>query len=338
MTINYIDIAFGLDWGDEGKGKVVAYLAKTNDYDFVCRWNGGPNAGHTVIKDGKKYKTHLIPSGIFYGKKSIIGPDCILNPTKFWQEIEYLKSFGFNTDLIKVSPKTHIITEEHIRKDIALIAKDLGTTSNGIAYCYADKAARIGIQAKDILPESYIWDEKLYGSILCEGAQGFHLDINWGLYPYVTSSVTLPYAACSLGFSPLKIRDIWGVGKIYHTRSGEDPLFPEMAKNTDSGLLKLAELGQEFGVTTGRPRKVKWLNLNSLLRSIRISGANKLIINKCDIFQKAGNFCIQWNEEILKFSDLTELKNFVSNKISSYCTDVKEIIFSGDPEKIDRYI
>ena len=173
---------------------------------------------------------------------------------------------------------------------------------------------------------------------MCEGAQGFHLDITWGLSPYITSSVTLPYAACSLGFSPLKIRDIWGVGKIYHTRSGEDPLFPEMTKSTDSGLLDLAKTGQEFGVTTGRARKVKWLNLNLLLQSIKISGVNKIIINKCDIFQQVGIFCIEWNEEILKFSDLVELKNFISNKILSHCTDIKEIIFSGHPEKIDRYI
>ena len=128
----------------------------------------------------------------------------------------------------------------------------LGTTAKGIAPCYASKMARTGILAKDVLEEKYILnEEELSGNILCEGAQGFYLDIDWGNYPYVTSSITLPYGACSLGFSPHKIKDMWGIAKAYDTRSGNDPLFPDSLFD-DEELNELGKLGQEFGVTTGR--------------------------------------------------------------------------------------
>ena len=289
LSIFAADIVFGLAWGDEGKGKVTSYLAKSFNYDFVCRWAGGPNAGHTVYLDGNKYKTHLIPSGIFHGIPSVIGPGCVLNPTKFWQEIAYLKDNGFDTSLIKVFPNTHIITDKHINMDKKNLSESLGTTSNGIAYSYADKAARVGVTAKDVLPEEMIWTEPLYGQILCEGAQGMWLDLDWGNYPYVTSSTTLPHGACSLGIPMKKVRDIWGVVKIYDTRSGEDPKFPEELF-LDQDLKDLASLGEEYGVTTGRARKVNWLNLNYLINAIKITGTTKIVINKCDILEKLGVF------------------------------------------------
>lgn len=186
-----VDICCGLSWGDEAKGKIVAYLAKKNNYNFVCRWAGGHNAGHTIYKNGIKYKTHLIPSGIFYDIVSVIGPDCVVEKESFLSEIEYLKNNGFNTDLIKISPKCHIITNEHINIDKAKYAKTQGSTSKGIAPCYRDKYGRIGkrVDDKDNIDffKKYLWDEKLYGNVLCEGAQGFWLDINYGNYPYVTS-------------------------------------------------------------------------------------------------------------------------------------------------------
>ena len=202
--IKNVDIIFGLSWGDEGKGKISNAISK--NYDMVCRWNGGPNAGHTVYINNKKYKTHIIPCGVFQNKVSVIGPNCVINIDKFFDEIEYLKKEGFDTSLIKVSPKTHIITEKHINYDLKFLKLKLGTTGQGIAPAYADKMLRIGKTAGSYLEKKYIWDGVLNGNILCEGAQSFWLDINYGDYPYVTSSETLPYSACSLGFSPKKIR------------------------------------------------------------------------------------------------------------------------------------
>ena len=202
MVINKVDICCGLNWGDEAKGKIVAHLSKSQKYNFVCRWSGGNNAGHTIYKNGIKYKTHLIPCGIFYDILSIIGPDCVVNQEAFEKEIQYLKENGFNTQLIKVSPKAHVITQQHINEDIQKY-RNQGTTSKGIAPCYRDKYGRTGTQVKDIpFFKDYIWDEKLYGTILCEGAQGFWLDINYGNYPYTTSSTTLPYGACTSSTGP----------------------------------------------------------------------------------------------------------------------------------------
>ena len=220
--IKAVDIIFGLAWGDEGKGKISNAIAK--NYDIVCRWNGGPNAGHTVYLNNKKYKTHIIPCGVFQNKLSVIGPNCVINVDKFFDEIEYLQKEGFDTSLIKVSPKAHIITERHIRYDLKFLKPKLGTTGQGIAPAYSDKMLRVGKLAGDYIDKKYLWDGNLEGEILCEGAQSFWLDINYGNYPYVTSSETLPYNACSLGFSPKKIRDIIGVAKIYDTKSGVDPL------------------------------------------------------------------------------------------------------------------
>ena len=237
--INYVDVCCGLAWGDEAKGKIVSYLAKSGKYEYVCRWAGGDNAGHTIYKDGKKYATHLIPSGIFYGIKSIIGPGCVVNYKSFMKEIQYMKENGFDTSLIKISNKTHVILDEHIEEDISH-SKKLGTTSRGIGPCYRDKYNRNGTRVSDFpeLFKDYIWDNVLYGNILCEGAQGVWLDIDYGNYPYVTSSNTLPYAACSLGFSPKYIRHIYGAAKIYDTRSGVDPDFPEeLFKNKELELI-----------------------------------------------------------------------------------------------------
>tara|TARA_B100000131_G_scaffold87767_1_gene84623 strand:+ start:3047 stop:4075 length:1029 start_codon:yes stop_codon:yes gene_type:complete len=334
MTIYAADIVFGLAWGDEGKGKITSHLGKSYNYNFVCRWAGGPNAGHTVYIDGNKYKTHLIPSGVFHGITSVIGPGCVLNPNKFWQELSYLKDAGFDTSLIKVSPNTHIITQKHISLDKKNLSESLGTTSNGIAYSYADRAARVGIRAKDVLPKEMIWDQQLYGEILCEGAQGVWLDLDWGNYPFVTSSVTLPYGACSLGIPMEKVRDIWGVAKIYDTRSGEDPKFPDTLL-LDEDLHELAELGNEYGVTTGRARKVNWLDLNYLVNAIKISGANKIVINKCDIISELGVYKLYWNDNLLNFNSLNEMKTFIIEIISrnNICQD--NIYFSGHPEIIE---
>lgn len=330
--IKAVDIIFGLCWGDEGKGKISNAIAE--NYDIVCRWNGGPNAGHTIYINEKKYKTHLIPCGIFKNKLSVIGPNCVLNIDKFFEELEYLKREGFDTSLVKVSPKTHIITDQHIKYDLEILKPKLGTTGQGIAPAYGDKMLRIGKLAKDCIDKKYIWDEELYGDVLCEGAQSFWLDINYGNYPYVTSSETLPYSACSLGFSPRKIRTIIGVAKAYDTKSGIDPLFPESLL-LDEELNRLIESGQEYGTTTGRKRIANWLNLNKLRHAIKISGANKIILNKFDIIENLGIFKIRLDHPIdgpnfIQFNNVSDMKSYIANELAGF----GEVIFSGNKNYI----
>ena len=334
MSINSVDVCIGLAWGDEAKGKVTVHLTKENKYDFVCRWAGGNNAGHTIYKDNKKYVTNLIPCGIFYDVKCIIGPDCVVNIDNFFKEIEYLKENGFNTDLIKVSPKAHIITDEHIEEDIAKYKNKLGTTAKGIAPCYRDKYGRTGKRVKDDKRfEGYIWDEELYGNILCEGAQGFWLDINYGNYPYITSSNTLPYSACSLGFPPQLINKIYGAVKIYDTRVGYDPDFPEELLKDDD-LKKLGELGEEYGSTTGRQRIVNWLNVDKLIKAINISGTTSLIISKVDIIQKLGIYKIYYKEKLISYENYNNMKDDLISIICSNCIICKDIFISNNPHSL----
>lgn len=331
MTIQNVDICCGLCWGDEAKGKVIAHLAKVKDYDFVCRWAGGNNAGHTVYINGVKYKSHLIPCGIFYNKPSIIGPDCVIHKESFLKELDYLRENGFNTDLIKVSEKAHIITDNHIEEDIRHY-RSQGTTSRGIAPCYRDKYARKGIQAKhEEWTKPYLWDNILYGNVLCEGAQGFWLDINYGNYPYVTSSTTLPYGACSLGFSPRLIRDIYGTCKIYDTRSGNDPNFPESLLD-DPQLSSIAECGEEYGTTTGRKRKVNWLNLDKLIQAINISGTTIIIVSKVDVLEKVGIFKLIHNTTIQRFDCIQSMKDYIHKTLHSTCPLLETITFSSSTE------
>lgn len=329
--IKKVDICCGLAWGDEAKGKIVSQLSKENCYDFVCRWSGGNNAGHTVYVNDNKYKTHLIPCGIFYNVKSIIGPDCVINMKSFFEELDYLKKNNFDISLIKISPRAHVITDKHIEDDINKLNKEQGTTKRGIAPCYSDKYKRVGLQVKDILElKEYLWDEKLYGNILCEGAQGFWLDINEGNYPYTTSSNTLPYGACSLGFSPKLINNIYGAAKIYDTRSGIDPEFPDNLLE-DKELNMIGEIGEEYGVTTNRRRKVNWLNLNKLIYAINTSGVNIIIISKIDILEKVNLYKLYNNNNIVNFENLENMKTYIKKKIELDCRSVTSIFFSDSP-------
>lgn len=333
--INNVDICCGLAWGDEAKGKIVSQLSKTKQYDFVCRWAGGNNAGHTIYVDGKKYKTHLIPSGIFFGIKSIIGPDCVVNINSFFEELKYLEANGFDTTLVQISPKAHIVTASHIKEDIEKNKNNLGTTSRGIGPCYRDKFNRIGKRVEDFADnfKGYIWDEVLYGNILCEGAQGVWLDINHGNYPYVTSSNPLPYAACSLGFPPQKIRNIYGAIKIYDTRAGKDPEFPNTLLE-DENLKKIGELGEEYGVTTGRKRTVNWLNVDKLIQSINITGCSNLIISKIDILKDLGVFKMYYKNELLVFETIEKMLYQLEKTLENECELLLEIRFSDNPETI----
>jgi len=333
--INNVDICCGLAWGDEAKGKIVSQLSKNGNYDFVCRWAGGNNAGHSIYVNGKKYKTHLIPSGVFFGKKSIIGPDCVVNIDAFFQEIYYLEAKGFDTSLIKISPKAHIITAQHLKEDKEKNKDTIGTTVKGIGPCYRDKYARTGKRVEDFLENfhGYVWDGNLYGNILCEGAQGFWLDINQGNYPYVTSSNPLPYGACSLGFPPQKIKRIYGAVKIYDTRAGKDPYFPKELSN-DEDLIKIGELGEEYGVTTGRKRAVNWLNVDKLIQSINITGSTNLVISKIDILRELGVFKMYYRNELLVFETIEKMMCHLEKILENKCELLLEIRFSDNPETI----
>lgn len=318
--IDYVDVICDLSWGDTGKGKVSAHLAMTREYDFVARWAGGNNAGHTVYVDGKKFKTHIVPSGVFHGIKSVIGPGCVVHKESFFSELKYLSNNGFDTSLVKISPRAHIVTDAHIKKDSEGLSH-LGTTKRGIAPCYSEKMARSGTLAKDVFGKDMLFDsENMHGRILCEGAQGFYLDIDWGNYPYVTSSTTLPYGACSLGFSPKKIRNIWGLAKAYDTRAGADPFFESSI--VDSSFLEdLCEAGSEYGVTTGRKRGVNWLNIDLLCKAVKISGANIVVVNKCDIIKEIGKYnLIGMSKEaffLKTMSCFEEMRSEIESKVVS---------------------
>lgn len=335
--IKDVDIVYGASWGDEGKGKITHFLAsKPNHYNFVCRWNGGSNAGHTIYHNGKKYATHIIPSGIFFGIKSVIGPNCVVNLNSFYKEIADLAMGGLDTSLVKIHPLAHIVTDEHIAEDKSTLGH-LGTTSQGIAPAYRDKAARKGLLAKDsTINKTFLLEEELYGNILCEGAQGYHLDINYGNYPFVTSSECLPYAACSLGFAPQKINKVFACAKIYDTRSGTDPLFPETLLE-DPILMKIGDLGKEYGVTTGRRRKVNWLNLDKLCEAIKIGGATHLIINKCDILKEVGQFKAYHEGKLIEFETFGKLQDFIDFVCYNSSDLLEYIYFSGNPETIEGF-
>lgn len=335
--IKNIDIVCGLAWGDEAKGKIIAHLSKSGKYDYVCRWAGGNNAGHTIYKNGIKYKTHLIPSGVLFDIKSIIGPDCVVNKKGFFKEVEYLKENGFNTNLIKISPKAHIVLDRHIEEDKKKYFKQQGTTAKGIAPCYRDKYGRTGERIEnDNDFKDYIWNERLEGNILCEGAQGFWLDINYGNYPYITSSNTLPYGACSLGFSPKLINKIYGASKIYDTRSGLDPEFPEELLE-DNELLDIANIGKEYGTTTGRRRKVNWLNLKKLQKAIDISGTTDLVISKLDVLENIQKFKL-FNTKLISFDNIDLMKEFIDHHLLKNCKFLKTIIYSNNAEYINELI
>lgn len=348
--VELVDVVYGADWGDGGKGKVSAFLSskkKTNGksfYDFVARWGGGQNAGHTVYVDGKKHKTHIIPSGVFHGIKSLIGPGCVFNPELLMKEISELTNSGVDTSLLLIHPNSHIVTKEHLEFDSRNLASKLGTTSRGIAPAYAAKSARTGIRFCEWLKTNadysielskYLMRDSVYGNILCEGAQGFHLDINWGNYPYVTSSETLPYAACSIGFSPKKIRNIFAVAKMYDTRSGEDPLFPDTLFENEE-LMKICDIGKEFGTTTGRRRKVNYLNLDLLTNALSVSGGTHLVLSKCDVLEDAGVFKLIVDGNLIGFQNIFQMKDFIEKRLRLSCSELQKIIFSSSPEVVEE--
>ena len=327
------DIIVDLQYGDCGKGKVAHHLCKSGKYTHVIRYNGGCNAGHTIYHDGRKFVTHHIPCGVFFGVKSIIGPGCVVNVKKFFEEVKELEDAGIDTaGLIGVASNAHIITDFHMKQDQQ--DEVIGTTKRGNGPAYRDKYARKGVQAFEIPElEEYVVDmyEELHHndeyekvSILFEGAQGFGLDIDWGDYPYVTSSHCTVGGAILNGVPPRAIEDVWGVAKIYETYVGAKHF-----EGFDTAFEKIRNHGEEYGATTGRPRQINWMDWKLLNQAIDINGVNKLIINKLDVLEKVGVYKIYDGMELLEFNSIDDMEYWITDNLKS--KDV-EIIFSRNKD------
>lgn len=326
--IKFADVIVDLQAGDTGKGKVAHSLCKSGEYTHVIRYNGGGNAGHTIYHNGQKFVTHFIPCGVLYGIKSIIGPGCVVNINKLVDEINILQMAGISVmGNLFIDKRAHIITDIHVNED----SKDteIGTTKTGNGPCYRDKYYRKGVRAETstfLQPMVIDIYDELYGenevSILFEGAQGFELDIDWGDYPYVTSSHCTVGSAVLNGVPPQKIRNVYGVAKAYRTYvgtksfEGESEYFEMIRKE-----------GGEFGATTGRPRQINWIDLNDLQKAININGVNKLIINKIDVLGSVGVFRSIINNEEIRHGDIDDMRKFISNNLKID----GEIIFSTTP-------
>ncbi len=332
---NKVDVLLGLQWGDEGKGKVVDVL--TPRYDVIARFQGGPNAGHTLEFEGQKYVLRSIPSGIFQGNKvNIIGNGVVLAPDLFMDEARDLERSGHPLrERLHISKKAHLIMPTHRLLDAAYEAAKgknrVGTTGKGIGPTYTDKVSRNGLRVGDILDnfeQKYAahkarheamlralnytdydltevekkWMEGIEylrqfhlvdseheinrhltegRSILCEGAQGTMLDVDFGSYPFVTSSNTICAGACTgLGVGPNKIGEVFGIIKAYCTRVGAGPFPTELFDETGQ---RMRDIGHEYGAVTGRERRCGWIDLVALRYAIMVSGVTQLIMMKSDV-------------------------------------------------------
>ena len=334
------DLVVGLQHGDEGKGKITHHLLKSGQYTHVTRSSGGPNAGHTIYHEGRKFITHHLPAGVFYEIPSVIGAGCVVNPQTLMEEIEEFEGEGFKVrDFLQIANNVHVITPEHVDEDAK--TDKIGSTKRGIMPVYRDKYARVGMRMQDFCEEDnalattlkpLLCDsaEVLYGDehrILVEGAQGFSLCPDWGFYPFVTSSPpTTSYALHSLGVPPQTIGDVWGVAKMYDTYVGTKSFQPE-----GEIFNRLRELGGEYGATTGRPRQCNWLNLNHLERAIKVNGVTHLVFNKCDIMEELGEFAMV--DPDCSFDSLDSMKRRVLEHLNPLRT-VQDIYWSGHKDRI----
>ncbi len=325
------DVIVDLQYGDCGKGKITHYLCSTGKYTHVVRYNGGCNAGHTIYHKGKKFVTHHIPAGVFFGIKSIIGPGCVVNPEQFFKEIKELEDGGLEVrNLVKIATNTHIITRSHLSDDSG--DTKIGTTKRGNGPAYSDKYARTGVRAESV-PElqeflvDFLEEMHQEGTIaLFEGAQGFGLDIDWGDYPYVTSSHCTVAGAMLNGVPPKAIRNVWGVAKAYETYvgtkkfQGNDPIFD-----------KICEVGQENGATTGRKRQVNWMNWNLIEKAIKVNGVTHIVFNKMDVLRDVDTWKAILSEKIQNFDSESDFQDFVRQNLSE--TGIT-VYFSGDKARI----
>ncbi|NLC85760.1 MAG: adenylosuccinate synthase [Bacteroidales bacterium] len=391
-----VDVILGLQWGDEGKGKVVDVL--TPNYEIVARFQGGPNAGHTLEFEGQKYILKSIPSGIFQkDKMNIIGNGVVIDPALFKQEVEALESSGHVlTDRLCISKKAHLILPTHRLLDAAYETAmgdaKIGTTGRGIGPAYTDKVGRHGLRVGDILhnfDEKYykaverhkkelekfsldydlksleadwfagiekmkefaIIDSELYinkhlkdgGTVLAEGAQGSMLDIDFGSYPFVTSSNTICAGACiGLGIAPHRINDVFGIFKAYCTRVGSGP-FPTELFDEDGQSLR--DNGNEYGSVTGRPRRCGWIDLVALRYTIMLNGVTKLVMMKSDVLDSFETIkaCVAYNingkeTEDLPF-DISEGIEPVYVELPGWKTDMTKMQTENEfPEEFNNYI
>ena len=326
------DVVIGVQHGDEAKGKVTHYLCKYKDYTHVLRFNGGCNAGHTIYHEGRKFVTHHIPAGVFYGIKSIIGPGCVVNVEQFFNELQELKDGGVNVEgKIFIAKNAHVITSAHICEEEG--ESKIGTTKRGNGPAYRDKYARLGVQAEDVPAlKDYMIDmyEEFYNNqnvnVLCEGAQGFGLDIDWGDYPFVTSSHCGVAGALLNGIPHTWIRDVWGVGKVYETYVGAKDFEPS---NEQEFFARVREVGEEYGATTGRPRQCNYLNLASLKKAININSVNKLILNKVDVLRELDTWKLFSGEEMVSFDTESEMTEYIEKELPNV-----EIYFSDSKHRI----
>ena len=340
--IGYADIIVDLQAGDTGKGKVAHALAKSGNYTHVVRYNGGGNAGHTVYHNGEKVVTHFVPIGVLYNIPSIIGPGCVVDPVKLEVELDQLEKINPEVrNYLMIDKRVHVITEQHKEED----SKDfkIGTTKTGNGPAYSSKYKREGTRAEKyahmVTEESkfpsYVCDiyqilfQKEKVNILFEGAQGFELDIDWGDYPFVTSSHCTAGSACLNGVSPKYVRNIYGICKAYVTYVG--------AKEFEGGsdlFQKIREVGNEYGATTGRPRQVNWLDLDNLIVASNINGVTNLIINKIDVLDKVNYYCLIHHGKEMVFSSKIEFVKYIEENLYEHCLITDEIIFSQTPYDI----
>jgi adenylosuccinate synthase len=330
----YVTPVLDLSYGDCGKGSVAHNMIKNGNFTHVMRVSGGSNAGHTIHVDGKKIVTHLVPCGILHGLPSIIGNGCVLNENKFFEEVEYLKNLGYDTSLIKIARNCHIVTDYHI--DYEEKEWRIGTTKQGIGPAYAAKYERNGLTA-DCLPKlaPYIidmYDYLYYGdqfsspkNILVEGAQGHWLDIDYGEYPYVTSSHPTIGGVLKNYMSPHSIHKIVGVFKAYDTYVGAKNFQPEESEYTHI-FEKIVELGEEFGATTGRKRQINWLNLDKIIEAAILNGCTNFVINKLDILEKVNSIYpdswkLIYQGELLTFKD-DKIKGSAKNQWKNFIEEI----------------
>lgn len=329
-----VDVVLGLQWGDEGKGKVVDVL--TPNYEVIARFQGGPNAGHSLEFNDSKFVLHTIPSGIFHDTINVIGNGVVIDPVILSEEIEQLESTGADlTNKLVISKKAHLILPTHRILDAASEAakgKDkIGSTLKGIGPTYMDKTGRNGLRIGDTIAPSYMqkydalkqkhlsllkhydfqfdvaeYEQKWFAAIenlkrfkfidsehvinqylkdektiLAEGAQGALLDIDFGSYPFVTSSNTICAGACTgLGIAPTRIGEVYGIFKAYCTRVGSGPFPTELEDEVGEEIRKI---GREFGATTGRPRRTGWLDLVALKYAVMLNGVTGFIMTKADV-------------------------------------------------------
>ena len=329
------DVVVDLQYGDSGKGKVSHHLCRVNDYTHVIRYNGGCNAGHTIYHEGKKFVTHHIPCGVFFGVRSVIGPGCVINAKQFMSEIEELKESGFDVEnLVKIASNAHVITDFHVAQDKK--DSEIGTTKKGNGPAYRDKYDRKGVRAIefpeftpyiiDMYTELHENEEFKEVKVLFEGAQGFGLDIDWGDYPYVTSSHCTVGGAILNGVPPKCIRDVWGVAKVYETYVGA-----KQFEGPDPVFEKIRDIGEEFGATTGRPRQVNWMDIDALKMAIDINGVNKLVFNKKDVLEKVNRWCIYSGFNAFEFDKAEDMEKWITESLDSRVTNVT---FSGDKHAI----